>query len=255
MKYLKKFESFYNEDFKELKENLGKRESEEDEKSGDQGFASKDDKSASSNVESEVEAGHASGSEGGSGHDTSISSDLEAEVESHPMSNSEGGANHNTSVSSDIPKEVETPTMESNEESSIEGEEASTSSMMDEEEKDEDCEENSSEVSSEEKLEEGKIRKFLTGHESSEARDKKKSEFAAALDKLDAQGAGEAERVAYDRASIEQKASKNNYKGGIRVQRGGRDKNKAYVVYDPGFSGFQELAAGAGIGRAEALGG
>ena len=50
-------------------------------------------------------------------------------------------------------------------------------------------------------------------------------------------------------ACLEAEAKENNYKGGLRIQRGGRDKARMYVIYDEGTSGFQALAASAGANR------
>lgn len=209
MKYLKRYESFYNEDFKEIKENFGKRESEEDEKSGDQGFDKKEN--------------------------TAQSSDIPAEVETPSMSGSEGGSGHNTSIDKNPPAEVQTPTMES-----VEGEE---------DEECEDCNEND-----DEKIDEGAFRKFFTGHESGEARDKAMMDFHKALDDAQAAVDKAPEKFVFNREALETKAKKNNYKGGLRIQRGGRDKSRVYVVYDDGITGFQNIASAAGAHRREKLG-
>jgi hypothetical protein len=99
--------------------------------------------------------------------------------------------------------------------------------------------------------EEEGIRKFFTGHDSSEDRDGAMLDFHKALDQAEAHIKKAPEKFAYNREALEAKAKANNYKGGIRIQRGGRDKNRVYVVYDGGTSGFQALAASAGANRRE----
>lgn len=215
MKYLKRYENFYNEDFKELKENFAKRESEEDEKEGDQGFDRKDDKSQSS--------------------------DIPAEVETPSMSGSEGGSGHKTAISHDVPKEVTTSTFESNMEEGCENDDC----------EDENCEKCNDDT---EKVDEGAFRKFFTGHESSEDRDKAMMSFHKALDDAQAAVDKAPEKFVFNRESLEAKAKANNYKGGLRIQKGGRDKSRAYVVYDEGATGFQDLASAASAQRQETLG-
>ena len=249
MKYLKRYESFYNEDFPTIKENFGKRESDEDEKSGDQGFNKKENTSQSSDIPAEVETPSMSGSEGGSGHNTAQSSDIPKEVETASMSNSEGGSGHNTSVDKDVPKEVTTPTMESNEED-VEGAEVEKAKEHEDCE-DENCAECNDEV---EQVDEGAFRKFFTGHESGEDRDKAMMSFHKALDDAQAAVDKAPEKFVFNREALEKKAKENNYKGGLRIQRGGRDKSRVYVVYDEGVTGFQQIAAGAGVERRDALG-
>ncbi len=102
--------------------------------------------------------------------------------------------------------------------------------------------------------EEEGIRKFFTGHESSEDRDKAMMDFHKALDEAQAAVDKNPEKFVFDRDSLEAKAKGNNYRGGLRIQRGGRDKARMYVVYDEGATGFQNLAAGAGGQRREMLG-
>ena len=57
------------------------------------------------------------------------------------------------------------------------------------------------------------------------------------------------EKYVFNREVLEKTASDNNYRGSIRMQRGGRDKARMYVIYDEGTSGFQALAASAGANR------
>ena len=101
--------------------------------------------------------------------------------------------------------------------------------------------------------EEEGIRKFFTGHDKGE-RDKAMLDFHKALDEAQAAVDKNPEKYVFDRESLEEKAAGNNYRGGLRIQRGGRDKSRMYVVYDEGTTGFQAIAAGAGGSRREMLG-
>jgi hypothetical protein len=92
--------------------------------------------------------------------------------------------------------------------------------------------------------EEEGLRKFFTGHDSAEAKEKAKQEFIAALDKAEEKVKTNPKEYVFNRASLEKKAKDNNYKGGLRIQQGGRDP-RIYIVYDNGASGFEELASSA----------
>ena len=95
----------------------------------------------------------------------------------------------------------------------------------------------------------GKARKFFTGHESSEDRDKAMLDFHKALDEAEAEVNKNPEGYVFNREALEDQAADNNYRGGLRIQRGGRDKSRMYVVYDEGATGFQTLASAAGANR------
>lgn len=97
--------------------------------------------------------------------------------------------------------------------------------------------------------EEEGIRKFFTGHDSTEDRDKAMMDFHKALDDAQAAVDKNPEAYVFNRERLESEAKENNYKGGLRIQRGGRDKARMYVIYDEGTSGFQALAASAGANR------
>ena len=94
--------------------------------------------------------------------------------------------------------------------------------------------------------EEEGIRKFFTGHDSSEDRDKAMIEFTKALDKAEADVNAKPELYVFNRESLLKSASENNYLGGLRTQRGGRDKSRYYVVYDPKSTGWNSLTSAAG---------
>lgn len=96
--------------------------------------------------------------------------------------------------------------------------------------------------------EEEVIRKFFTGHDSSEDRDKSMMDFHKALDEAEAEVSKDPENYVFNRESLEKKAKEDNYKGGIRVQRGGRDP-RIYVVYDKVATGFEALAGSASRAR------
>jgi hypothetical protein len=94
---------------------------------------------------------------------------------------------------------------------------------------------------------EGKFKKFFTGHESSSEKEAKKSEFFAELDDYEEQAANNPNMV-FNREYIEKKAKDNNYKGTLDARRSAND-NKLYVTYRPGRTGLEELGAVAGSKR------
>lgn len=94
--------------------------------------------------------------------------------------------------------------------------------------------------------EEEGIRKFFTGHDSSEDRDKAMLNFTKALDAAEASVNKDPEKYVFDREALEAQAKENNYLGGLRTQRGGRNTSKMYVVYDPKGTGWNALTSAAG---------
>ena len=98
------------------------------------------------------------------------------------------------------------------------------------------------------------VKKFLTGHESRGAKDKTVLDFQKALDEAEERVNKNPNKYVFNRERLEKQAKENNYKGGLRIQRGGRDKSRFYVVYDKGASGFEDLASAAGGYRREKLG-
>jgi hypothetical protein len=90
--------------------------------------------------------------------------------------------------------------------------------------------------------EEEVIRKFFTGHDSTEDRDGAVTGFQKKLDEVESEVNKDPEKYIYNREGLEAKASENNYRGSVRMQRGGRDKSKIYVVYDEDETGFQGIA-------------
>jgi hypothetical protein len=93
--------------------------------------------------------------------------------------------------------------------------------------------------------EEENLRQFFSGHKDKESKEKAKKSFLKALDDAENVVSNNPERYVFNRESLEKQASENNYLGGIRIQRGGRDKSRNYVVYDKGVTGFQSLASAA----------
>lgn len=90
-----------------------------------------------------------------------------------------------------------------------------------------------------------KAKKFFTGHESKEAKEKAKSDFIKALDEAEELVSENPEGYVFNRANLEKKAKDNKYRGGLRIQRGGRDTSRVYIVYDEGATGFEQLSSGA----------
>ena len=76
--------------------------------------------------------------------------------------------------------------------------------------------------------------------------DKIATEKPKALDKAEADVNAKPELYVFNRESLLKSASENNYLGGLRTQRGGRDKSRYYVVYDPKSTGWEALTAAAG---------
>ena len=227
MKYLKRYGKFYKEDFPAIKENFENGGIEEEEELSNDNMDM--DMDISDPIGDEVE----SESECDCGcHKKDDESEIESDIEAI-----DGG--------SELDSE-EYPTMESKETETDDDIDADADGECSSEE----C---SSDDDDEEMIEEGSIRKFFTGHEDGGERDEKMLDFSKALDKLDEQGADENPDVVYNRASIESKAKENNYKGGIRIQKGGRDSSKMYVIYDNGISGFEDLASSANAGRANKM--
>lgn len=98
--------------------------------------------------------------------------------------------------------------------------------------------------------EEGKFREFFTGHASKEAKEQSKAKFMNAIE--DAEKAlmknpedyAQSKNWEVAKEKLMKQAEEDNFKGGLRVQRGGRDP-RVFIVYDEGVTGFQKLATGA----------
>jgi hypothetical protein len=94
--------------------------------------------------------------------------------------------------------------------------------------------------------EEEGLRKFFTGHDSSEDRDKAMIEFNKALAEAEADVNKNPEQYVFNKEALLKAASENNYLGGLRIQVGGRDKSRYYVVYDQKSTGWNSLTSAAG---------
>lgn len=90
-----------------------------------------------------------------------------------------------------------------------------------------------------------KAKKFFTGHEGKEAKEKAKADFLKSLAEAEELVSKNPEGYVFNKSNLEKKAEENNYKGGLRIQRGGRDTSRVYIVYDEGVSGFQQIAGAA----------
>lgn len=91
--------------------------------------------------------------------------------------------------------------------------------------------------------EEGVINKFFTGHDNKEDRNKAKEAFEKSLDEAKAEVDKDPSSYVFLRDVLEKKAKEDNYRGGIRMQRGRNDK--FFFVYDKGITGFQKLTGAA----------
>jgi UDP-2,3-diacylglucosamine pyrophosphatase LpxH len=87
--------------------------------------------------------------------------------------------------------------------------------------------------------EEGKFRKFFTGHDDKASKEATKEKFYADLDKFE-QEAKEDSNMVCNRDFIEKKAIDNNFKGKLVARQSASD-NKVYVIYETGRTGLEEL--------------
>lgn len=94
--------------------------------------------------------------------------------------------------------------------------------------------------------EEWSPRKFFTGHESDEDKNKAMVNFTKALDAAEADVNKSPDKYSFNRADLEKKAKENNYLGGLRIQRGGNSK-KLFVVYDEKESGWNKVISAASV--------
>jgi hypothetical protein len=90
--------------------------------------------------------------------------------------------------------------------------------------------------------EEGIFKKFFFGHEDKEAKEATIAAFYSELDKMEEENKGN-ENFVLNRSTLEKNAKENNYKGSLDARRSARD-GKTYVIYVPGVTGMQNLAAG-----------
>ena len=101
-------------------------------------------------------------------------------------------------------------------------------------------------------------KKFLTGHESKEAKKSAESDFMDSLkkaeDRMNAnpKNFSQSEDWEKHRKFILEKAKADSFKGGLRVQKS--RAGKLVIVYDSGVTGLQQLAAGAASRTSNPLG-
>ena len=103
-------------------------------------------------------------------------------------------------------------------------------------------------------IDENFLTKFFTGHENAAAEQAAEKKFMEAL--ADAEKAVKENPASFapaitknweqTKAFLAGNASANRFRGGLRIQKGGRDKNHLYIIYDEKATGFEQLAAGAG---------
>jgi len=93
----------------------------------------------------------------------------------------------------------------------------------------------------------GAVRKFATGHESSDDKQSAKKEFESELDRFEAEASTD-DNVVFNRANLEKQAAENNYLGSLEYRTSARD-NKEYVFYKRKLSGLQDLAGKAASKR------
>lgn len=94
-----------------------------------------------------------------------------------------------------------------------------------------------------------KAKKFFTGYEDKESKETAKIDFLKSLAEAEELVSKNPKGYVFNKANLEEKAKENNYKGGLRIQRGGRNSSKVYILYDMGTSGFQKLASGRSLAR------
>jgi hypothetical protein len=85
-----------------------------------------------------------------------------------------------------------------------------------------------------------KGKKFVTGHESDEAKEAAKEAFFTELDKIQQENQGN-QNFVFNRSVVEKDAKENDYKGHIDARRSARD-GKIYVLYVKGVTGLEDVA-------------
>lgn len=90
--------------------------------------------------------------------------------------------------------------------------------------------------------EENIFRKFFTGHEDKGAKEAAKAAFYSELDRMQEENKDNANYV-LNRSLLETKAKENDFRGKLEERQSQKD-GKIYVVYTPGITPMQNLAAG-----------
>ena len=95
----------------------------------------------------------------------------------------------------------------------------------------------------------GGVKKFFTGHESSDAKGEAKNKFMVALTEAEKELMAnpdeypQAKKWEKSKEDLIKQAEEDNFKGGLRVQSS--RTGGIYVIYKSGVTGFQALASGA----------
>jgi hypothetical protein len=104
----------------------------------------------------------------------------------------------------------------------------------------------------------GGVKKFFTGHESSDAKGEAKNKFMVALEEAEKELMAEpdeypqAKKWEKSKEDLIKQAEEDNFKGGLRVQSS--RTGGTYVIYKSGVTGFQSLVSGSSNRTANPLG-
>jgi hypothetical protein len=92
----------------------------------------------------------------------------------------------------------------------------------------------------------GKTKKFFTGHEDKDEKERKKSEILKSLDEIEKLVSENPKKYVFNRKNLEKLAKEDKYRGEFKKRRGGRDSNKIFITYQEGKTGFDKLVSGSG---------
>jgi hypothetical protein len=104
----------------------------------------------------------------------------------------------------------------------------------------------------------GGVKKFFTGHESSDAKGEAKNKFMVALKEAEKELMAnpdeypQAKKWEKSKEDLIKQAEEDNFKGGLRVQSS--RTGGTYVIYKTGVTGFQSLVSGSSNRTANPLG-
>lgn len=99
-------------------------------------------------------------------------------------------------------------------------------------------------------VEEGIVRKFFTGHDTPQDEKAAEEKFIKSLDAAEAAVKetpakfAQAEKWDIAKAFLLGKASENKFRGGLRIQKGGGEDKRLFIVYDAKSTGFEKVASG-----------
>lgn len=91
----------------------------------------------------------------------------------------------------------------------------------------------------------GSVNKWATGYENKGEKEEKKNAILDQLNAIEDKVKQDPDKWVFNRAKLEKSAEENNYRGELRTQRGGRDRDRVYVVWDNKASGIQNIAKAA----------